>query len=422
MEHGNAVVIPDIGVDPRIPQEAYRPTFVKSLAMVPISQEEPIGAMGAYWASAHTATGEQVTRLQTIANAAALAVAFVQRCEAEAALRDRAAMLDALLDYIPEGITIARGPDVTIERVSAAGLKRVQRAEEDLIGISAEQHPEAWQVFDEAGKRLLAPDELPLTRAVRRGETIENEQLSLRLPDGAMLPILCNAGPIRDSAGDVTGGIIAWRDISDRVELEQERQLLVRELNHRVKNLFAMVSAMVGLTAGSSRDVREMAEALTGRIAALAHAHELIRPAVNPASSRDETILEDLLEQLLAPHLGDGTRTCRVSGPEIFMGADATTQLALVIHELATNAAKYGALSTPAGTLDLSWRRDDGSLVLTWDEQGAPPSRLEARKPGFGSKLIDATVRRQLLGEITYAWEAGGLRVDLSLPLESLRR
>ena len=223
-------------------------------------------------------------------------------------------------------------------------------------------------------------------------------------------------------AGEVTGGIIAWRDISDRVELEQERQLLVRELNHRVKNLFAMVSAMVGLTAGSSRDVREMAEALTGRIAALAHAHDLIRPAINPASIRDETILRDLLEKLLAPHLGDGTRLCRVSGPEIFIGADATTQLALVIHELATNAAKYGALSMPDGTLDLSWRRDDGSLVLTWDERGAPPARPEARKPGFGSKLIDATVKRQLLGEISYAWEADGLKVELSIPLDSLRR
>ena len=422
MEHANGVVIPDIQNDHRIPQDAYRPTFVKSLAMVPIRQEEPIGAMGAYWARAHTATGDEVNRLQTIANAAALAVAFVQRSEAEAALRDRASMLDALLEYIPEGITIARGRDVMIERVSAEGLKRVQRAEQDLIGIGADLHPGAWQVFDEGGTRLLDSDELPLTRAVRHGETIENEQLSLRLPDGNFLPILCNAGPIRDATGNITGGIIAWRDISDRVKLEQERQLLLRELNHRVKNLFAMVGAMVGLTARNSKDVREMAEALTGRIAALAHAHELIRPAINPVSGHDEAVLQDLIEQLLAPHLGQGTQQCRVSGPKISIGATATTNLTLVIHELATNAAKYGALSTPAGTLEVSWSQDNGSLALTWDEQGAPQVRREARQPGFGSKLINATVRRQLLGTINYSWEGRGLRVDLSLPLKSLQR
>jgi GAF domain-containing protein len=119
MEHGEPVSIADITEDERIPQDAYRPTFVKSLAMVPIRQEEPVGAMGAYWAKTHAATPAEMERLQTIANAAALAVAFVQRCEAEATLRDRASMLDALLEYVPEGITIARGPEVTIERVSA---------------------------------------------------------------------------------------------------------------------------------------------------------------------------------------------------------------------------------------------------------------------------------------------------------------
>jgi two-component sensor histidine kinase len=209
--------------------------------------------MGAYWATTRTATSDEVERLQTIANAAALAVAFVQRCEAEAALRDRASMLDALLEYVPEGITIARAPDVVIERVSAEGLKRIQRAEQDVTGIGADQHPETWQVLDRAGTRLLSPEELPLTRAVRKGETIENEQLNLRLPDGHLLPILCNAGPIRDATGNITGGIIAWRDISDRVKLEDERQLLVRELNHRIKNVFGMLSGMVALTARNSK-------------------------------------------------------------------------------------------------------------------------------------------------------------------------
>lgn len=421
MQHGEAVRIPDIEEDDRIPQAAYRPTFVKSLAMVPIRQGDPIGAMGAYWASIHAASSEEVERLQTIANAASLAVAFVERCESEAALRDRAAMLYALLDYVPEGITIARAPDVRIERVSTAGLKRIQRAEEDVIGIGAEQHPEAWQVFDQAGARLISADELPLTRAVKQAETIENERLNLRLPDGSLLPILCSAGPIRDAADNVTGGIIAWRDISDLVKLEEERQLLIQELNHRVKNLFAVIGAMVGLTAGSSKTVQEMSEALTGRIEALANAHDLIRPAFNLPSACNETGLEELLEQLLSPHLGWGAQQCRMVGPKIPIGVTAATRLALVIHELATNAAKYGALSTPSGTLCVAWREDNESLVLTWEEAGSPHLGNKPDQPGFGSKLIGVTVTRQLGGEISYDWKASGLQVRLSVPLQSLQ-
>ena len=421
MEHGEAAVIPDIEIDERIPQDAYRPTFVRSLAMVSIRQEEPIGAMGAYWAKKHDATPEDVERLQTIANAAALAVAFVQRGEAEAALRDRASMLDALLDYVPEGITIARGPDVIIERVSAEGLKRIQRAEQEVTGISAEQHPQAWQVFDRAGTTLLSTDELPLTRAVRYGETIENEQLNLKLPDGQFLPILCNAGPIRDENGEVTGGIIAWRDISDRVALEESMHLLVRELNHRVKNLFAVVSGMIQLTARSSSDVDGMARALTGRLAALAKAHELIRPAITPGGAGAGADLEDLLRQLLLPHLCGGPDQCTIIGPGIALVADAAASIALVIHELATNAAKYGGLSTPAGKVEIEWRQDGDLLLLNWVERDGPAIRGEPEQCGFGSKLVDATVNRQLAGTIDYAWETTGLRVALSIPMKSLQ-
>ena len=422
MEHSETVVIPDIRQDDRIPQAAYSPTFVKSLAMVPIRQEEPIGAMGAYWARPHTATAQQLERLQSIANAAALAVAYVQRCDAEAALRDRASMLDALLEYVPEGITIARAPDVRIERVSAEGLKRVQKAETDLTGIPAEQHPQAWQVFDEDGSRLLSSDELPLTRAVKQGETVENERLNLRLPDGGFLPILCNAGPTRDQNGNVSGGIIAWRDISDIVELEQNRKLLVRELHHRVKNLFAVLIGMVEFTARNSADVGQMAQALTGRLNALARAHDLILPAITPAEAGTSADLKELITQLLAPHVGSGRQRVRISGPAFPIGLNAAASLALLIHELSTNAAKYGALSGPTGKVQVSWEEREGVLALEWQESGGPSLRQEPGRVGFGSKLIDVTVKRQLRGSITYRWDRSGLNVSISVPAKSLRR
>lgn len=289
MKHCEAVRIPDIEQDERIPQDAYRPTFVKSLAMVPIRKEEPVGAMGAYWARIHSASTDELERLQTIANAAALAIAYVERCESEAELRDR-----------------------------------------------------------EAG-----------------------------------------------------------------------RQLLVRELDHRVKNVFALVGAMVGLTAGNSKSVKAMSRALSGRIEALAQAHDLIRPALDPPSAHDETELGALVDQLLAPHRGEEEQ-CRVSGPALAIGVAAAARLALVIHELATNAAKYGALSTPSGSLRVEWREQGERLELTWEEEGGPRTGDAPGEPGFGTKLIDETVR-QLGGAIRHSWEARGLRVKLSVPLKSLR-
>ena len=421
MAHSKIAVVSDIADDDRIPLEAYRPTFVKSLAMAPIRQEEPIGAMGAYWARTHTATPEELERLQTIANAAALAVAFVQSCNAEAMHRERASMLDALLEYIPEGITIARAPDVTIERVSTQGLKRLQRSADEVTGITADEHPQAWQVLDEAGSRLLAADELPLTRAVKEGETVENERLNLRLPDGSLLPILCNAGPTRDESGEVTGGIIAWRDISEIVELEQDRQLLVRELNHRVKNFFGLLSGMVELTGRNSTDVRQMSRALTGRIGALAKAHDLIPPAISPAQSGGQVDLEELLSQLLAPHAVNGMQRCCITGPAVAIGVHAAASVALLVYELATNASKYGALSATSGKVEVAWAEREGLLNLEWQESGGPPVH-EPRRAGFGSKLIDVTVKRQLRGSIDRHWDSAGLTLSISVPLTSLRK
>jgi PAS domain S-box-containing protein len=420
MEHGQPAVISDIELDERVPKDAYRATFVKSLAMAPIRQEKPIGAMGAYWATLHTATREELERLQTLANAAALAIAFVERCKAEAALRERASLLDALLENIPEGIVIARGPDVTIERVSARACAWIGKTEDELIGIAAKHQPELWQVLDQAGERLLSSSELPLTRAVRNGETIQNEQLKLSLPDGALLPISCNAGPILDSDGNVTGGIVAWRDVSERAELEEERQLLVRELNHRIKNLFAIVAGMIALTARSSDSVSAMEEALLGRVGALAKAHDVIRPAFSRTLTREETTLQELLSELLSPH-GTAARQVELCGPAIIVGPSAANRVALVVHELATNAAKHGALSTTDGSLRLSWGEEDGCLAFEWKEQGGPRPRPPTTS-GFGSKLIQVIVKRQLQGKADYIWESSGLLVKLSLPMAALQQ
>jgi two-component sensor histidine kinase len=427
MEHNEAVAIPDILEDPRIPQDAYLPTFVKSLAMVPVRQEDPVAVIGAYWAEPHLASPEDMERLQTIANASALALAFVslrhqhaERIRAEEILQKHAATLNALLENIPEGITIASGPDVTIERVSAHGLRRIHRSEEDVSAIDADKHPHAWQVFDKKGTRQLSADELPLTRAAKFGEVAENVQLNLKLPDGSLLPILCNAGPIRDGKGKITGGIIAWRDISELAKADETLRLVVRELDHRVKNLFSLMIAMIGLTAKHSTSVKEMADTLRGRVLALSRAHALIRPAFIPDAGAEENLLGDLIAALVRPHLPNDTAHLHLSGPDFPIASNSGASLALILHELATNAAKYGAFSKAQGCVSVDWQEKDGQLLLAWSERDGPAVNTEPKGLGFGSQLIHSTVN-QLGGTIHFDWRPTGLQVDLAIPIGGLR-
>ncbi|MDZ8183988.1 MAG: PAS domain S-box protein [Nostoc sp. ChiSLP02] len=133
-------------------------------------------------------------------------------------------ILDALMEYIPEGITIADAPDVMIRQVSRYGQQLIGRSPEVIEGIPAEKHVQVWDIFCTDGVTPATAEALPLTRAVQQGEVITNEEWVVRKPDGQKLVLLCNAGPIYNSNGEITGGIVAWRDISDRKQVELERQ------------------------------------------------------------------------------------------------------------------------------------------------------------------------------------------------------
>ncbi len=153
-----------------------------------------------------------------------------ERKQAEAAWQEGKQILDALMEYIPEGITIADAPDVTIRRVSRYGQQLIGRSPEVLEGIPAEKHVEKWGILRTDGIAPPSPEELPLTRAVKNGEVTTNEEWVIQRSNGDKINILCNAGPIQDSAGNITGGVIAWRDITERKQAEKEREeLLTRE-------------------------------------------------------------------------------------------------------------------------------------------------------------------------------------------------
>jgi PAS domain S-box-containing protein len=223
------------------------------------------------------------------------------------------------------------------------------------------------------------------------------------------------------------GAIIRWygtcTDIHDLKVAEEARQLLLRELNHRVKNLFAITAGMINMTARSSSSVSVMAQSLQGRLQALAKAHHLIQPAIVSGSERDDTVaFHALLEEILSPHLADRERQVSVEGPDLRLGPQASTSFALIFHELATNAAKYGSFRDTDGHLQVRWSLDETSLNLEWWENVGHSTVSPPKAEGFGSKLARTSATHQLDGAITFEWLPGGVRIALSAAADRLAR
>jgi PAS domain S-box-containing protein len=213
----------------------------------------------------------------------------------------------------------------------------------------------------------------------------------------------------------------AQREIAERKQAEEDRLILLRELNHRVKNLFAITAGMVSMTARASRTPQEMAAALNGRLRALAAAHELIRPAITSDNQQAvDTTVGALIGRVLAPHMSNHATQLHMQGPDVAIGPHGATSLALIMHELATNAAKYGALSNPAGQVALNWRTLDGEMHLDWVEQGGPTLSGAPAHTGFGTELARMSARGQLGGDISLAWNPGGAEIALKASLERL--
>jgi PAS domain S-box-containing protein len=318
-------------------------------------------------------------------------------------------ILDNLFAFV--GICDLEGTLVEANRapVDGAGVPR-----EAVIG-----HP-FWQTYwfshDEGVAARIADS---VVRA-RQGETVRFD-VPIRWHDDTRLLIDFQMAPLRDEAGDIVQLVPSGVDITAREEARQglqvaldQRQLLIRELNHRVKNLFAVICGMVTASARSARNPLDMSERLRGRIMALSHAHELIQPAMAAEISEQNAGLADLVAMVLAPHTAVEAGRLHVHGPPVEVTPNAATALALTLHELATNAAKYGALSTSEGLLDIAWAHQGENLVLTWSETGGPPVTGTPKRFGFGSQLARLSATGQLGGAITFDWQPTGVRITLT--------
>lgn len=205
-------------------------------------------------------------------------------------------------------------------------------------------------------------------------------------------------------------------DVTGRKQAEEGRELLAGEMSHRVKNLLAIASGLTAITSRSTTTTDDMARELTLRLTALGRAHDLVRPVPGQTEAAS-ALLGDLLTVLLAPYddLGAFSGRIRVSVPRMRVGESATTVLALVMHELATNSLKHGALSTDTGVLDVSCSAHDEAVTIIWTERGGPPVKPPIGPGGYGGRLVERSVTGQLRGSIAYDWAKEGVVVTLKV-------
>jgi two-component sensor histidine kinase len=204
-------------------------------------------------------------------------------------------------------------------------------------------------------------------------------------------------------------------DVTERKKAEEAREMLAGEMNHRVKNIFAITSALTTISARSTTTKDEMVKDLRQRIFALSKAHDMVRPDLSQQKKAAD--LGDLLVKLLEPYAAAHSKTERVhiSTPKLLVGEKSATALALVVHELATNSIKYGALSTANGALDVKCSANGGEVVIVWSESGGPPTSKPSGPSGFGTKLVVGSLSDQLGGTISASWPPTGAVITLTM-------
>ncbi|WGM38676.1 PAS domain-containing protein [Caulobacter sp. NIBR1757] len=258
-------------------------------------------------------------------------------------------------------------------------------------------------------------------RSLDSGEPYEVEY-RLRHHSGEYRWTLGRARAVRDAGGAITRWFGTCTDIHDHKRMAEAETLLSRELSHRIKNIFSVISGLVALSARRFPDAAGFAKDLRERIVSLGRAHDFVRPHAVAGQAARSTRLSELLTELLKPYGTDDPERVRIVGDEAEIDDQAATPLALIFHELATNAAKYGGFSKPEGRVTITCRRTRLDLIVEWAETGGPRIKGAAMTEGFGSTLSKLSVETQLGGKLSRDWRPEGLAVTLALPLASLNR
>jgi len=317
----------------------------------------------------------------------------------------------SVLEQATEAV-IVLAPD---GHITHASWRAEQLAEQPPVGGRfSEAFPLEAESTDQTGTLALARFSAESLDTMLATKPFHGVEVKLRGERNATSAFLLSAGPLIDDNGANVGSIVTLTDMTERKRAEEQQITMVAELNHRVKNILAIVQSVAAQTMRSSSTLENFADAFTGRLRALAVAHDIL------TETRWIGVgLNELLAAVLAPYRTPEDPRISTIGPAILLPARAVVPLSMVLHELTTNAVKYGALSTRRGRIGITWQVSgdtEKSVELLWREQGGPAVKAAAAG-GFGTTLIDHLIRHDLDGSTQVDFDPGGVRWTLAFPV-----
>jgi PAS domain S-box-containing protein len=290
----------------------------------------------------------------------------------------------------------------------------------DLSGIISSWNIGAERLFgylaeEVIGKHItilipphLLPEEETIIERVRRGQRVEHYETVRQRKHGSLIDISLTVSPLRNAQGKIVGASKIARDISDRKRNEVQIATLSREAEHRTRNILATVQAIVRLSNSDTAD--ELKTNISGRIQALANVNTLL-----VQSRWTGATLHSLVTKELSPYCQANDPRAQIDGPNVFLEPNEAQSIAAALHEMATNAAKHGALSVPDGQVKVAWHHSPDGFVLNWSETNGPRV-VPPKRQGFGMSLMDTMIQGQLKGTLRFDWAPDGFKCEISLP------
>lgn len=418
----DTMVVPNATLDPRFAENPLvtGDMHIRFYAGHPLRNKEgfPLGSLCVIdTAPKDGLTQEQLDHLATLADAATL---YLENWAEKRAHGERTAQAQRDIDVMTRRfITLADALPQLVWSTPPDGMSDYFSSQ--WVEFTGK---EASASFGTGWMDFLHPDDVELTKAAWRQsvETSQPYQIEYRMRrhDGEYIWMLARGLPVLDADGHVARWIGTCTDINDRVATSESLEIMSRELSHRIKNLFSVVQSLVTMGLRQFPEMTEVSRALQSRMVALGRAHDLVRPrVVNGRPSSSQTMLRELADYLIAPFQPEGETRVVISGEDVLVGDSAATPIALFLHEMLTNSVKYGALGTAGGQIALSIGRDEDAVVIDWRESGGPAIAGDPA-PGFGTRLIQMTIERQLSGAISRQWHADGLIMQARIPMIQL--
>ena len=326
------------------------------------------------------------------------------------AASSRLNLLETMMEAVPVGIVLAdsRGRIIHGNSCVEAMLRHPV-----LFSESTDDYGE-WVSFHEDGRRV-ASEEYPLSRVLRDGEENAELDVNYQRGDGTRFWLRIIGKPVKDREGRTIGATVALVDIDEERRLQKIQKVLIGELNHRVKNAFAVVKSIVAQSLRGTEMPESLRTTLDERLNAYAAAHSRL-----VGNQWDNARLDEIAEQIVGP-IGNGRVT--ISGPPLSLPTRQGLAFSMAFYELTTNALKYGALSVPEGQVDLCWEiagsGDQRRLAVRWQETGGPHCSEPNRK-GFGSFVTGRALAAETGGKVDAQFHEGGLRWNLDMPLNDI--